>query len=56
LALVWKIRAVAPETAEEGTGFWEPFAAVRTLEGEDVILLKGLVEDEENNPKSSTQA
>jgi hypothetical protein len=52
MALTWRIRAVTPETAADGTGLWEPFAAAEH-EGEPVVLVKLLAEDEEGNAKSS---
>jgi hypothetical protein len=53
MALVWKVKTVTMETAEEGTLGWEPFAVVEDDEEGPCVVLKGLVEDE--GERSSTR-
>jgi len=48
MAFKWMIVAVDAEDAQEqGTGGWEPFAAVND-DGQEVVLCKKMVEIDEN--------
>jgi hypothetical protein len=53
VAVTWRVIAVTVEDAEKGTGLWEPFWVTHNEEGEEVVLCRALVENEEENPKST---
>lgn len=53
MAMKWVIRVVSQDDAELGTGTFEPFAVVEDENGDPLVVVKGLVEDE--GEKSSTR-
>lgn len=52
MAMEWKVIAVSPQDAENGTKGWEPFGVSQDDNGEPIVLCKAYVDIE--GDKSST--
>lgn len=56
MPMVWRIRTCSLETAEMGTGTWEPFAVVEEEDGTPLVVCKGLFDTADEDAKSTEQS